>query len=218
MTEHPTAPPPRPRRLTDAEASGELDASAPGGPASTGTAAARGVSRTTQVRLAVAAVTVAVLAIAWVTMGPTATTIRGKEFGYSVQGPEAVDITFDLAKPKDATVRCTLEALNTNFAQVGTKDVTIGPVDVSMSGNWSICARTRSSGICGGMMAADVEERAHHAVAAAHDDQGFTGDVAEDEVAGRAERGGAARAVPLAAEDRVALAREDLRRGVVLAG
>ncbi|ACZ20773.1 hypothetical protein Sked_08220 [Sanguibacter keddieii DSM 10542] len=121
--------PPRRVRLSDEEASG-----APV-PVTTGAAAGRydshrGISRTTQVRLAVAAVTVAVLSIAWVTMGPSASTVRGKEFGFSVQGPEAVDITFDVAKPRDATVRCTVEALNENYAQVGTKEVLVGPAEV----------------------------------------------------------------------------------------
>lgn len=120
---------PRRVRLSDEEASG-----APV-PVTTGAAAGRydshrGISRTTQVRLAVAAVTVAVLSIAWVTMGPSASTVRGKEFGFSVQGPEAVDITFDVAKPRDATVRCTVEALNENYAQVGTKEVLVGPAEV----------------------------------------------------------------------------------------
>lgn len=120
----------RPVRLTDDEASG----TAPGtsAPVASGRYdTGRGISRTTQVRLAVAAVTVAVLSIAWVTMGPSATTVRGKDFGYSVQGPESVDITFDVSKPKDSTVICTVEALNENYAQVGTKDVTIGPAEVS---------------------------------------------------------------------------------------
>lgn len=120
----------RPVRLTDDEASG----TAPGTPSPVASGrydTRRGISRTTQVRLAVAAVTVAVLSIAWVTMGPTASTVRGKDFGYSVQGPESVDITFDVAKPKDSTVVCTVEALNENYAQVGTKDVTIGPAEVT---------------------------------------------------------------------------------------
>lgn len=121
--------PPRRVRLSDEEASG-----APV-PVTSGAAAGRydshrGISRTTQVRLAVAAVTVAVLSIAWVTMGPSASTVRGKDFGFSVQGPEAVDITFDVAKPRDATVRCTVEALNENYAQVGTKEVLVGPAEV----------------------------------------------------------------------------------------
>lgn len=116
-------------RLSDDEASG------PPVPVAQGAAAGRyesrgGISRTTQVRLAVAAVTVAVLSIAWVTMGPSASTVRGKDFGFSVQGPEAVDITFDVSKPKDATVRCTVEALNENYAQVGTKEVLVGPAEV----------------------------------------------------------------------------------------
>lgn len=120
---------PRRVRLSDEEASGAHV------PVTTGAAAGRydshrGISRTTQVRLAVAAVTVAVLSIAWVTMGPSASTVRGKEFGFSVQGPEAVDITFDVAKPRDATVRCTVEALNENYAQVGTKEVLVGPAEV----------------------------------------------------------------------------------------
>lgn len=123
------AEPVRRVRLSDDEAAGEAV------PVISGAAAGRydsrrGISRTTQVRLAVAAVTVAVLSIAWVTMGPSASTVRGKEFGFSVQGPEAVDITFDVAKPRDATVRCTVEALNENYAQVGTKDVLIGPAEV----------------------------------------------------------------------------------------
>lgn len=121
--------PPRRVRFSDEEASG-----APV-PVTSGAAAGRydshrGISRTTQVRLAVAAVTVAVLSIAWVTMGPSASTVRGKDFGFSVQGPEAVDITFDVAKPRDATVRCTVEALNENYAQVGTKEVLVGPAEV----------------------------------------------------------------------------------------
>ena len=73
----------RPVRLTDDEASG----TAPGAPSPVASGrydTRRGISRTTQVRLAVAAVTVAVLSIAWVTMGPTASTVRGKDFGYSV--------------------------------------------------------------------------------------------------------------------------------------
>ncbi|WPF83153.1 DUF4307 domain-containing protein [Sanguibacter sp. 4.1] len=120
----------RPVRLTDDEASGTAAGSA--APVASGRYdTRRGISRTTQVRLAVAAVTVAVLSIAWVTMGPTASTVRGKDFGYSVKGPEAVDITFDVAKPEDSTVVCTVEALNENYAQVGTKEVTIGPAEVS---------------------------------------------------------------------------------------
>jgi len=37
---------------------------------------------------------------------------------------------------------------------------TIGPVEVSMSGSWSTCERTRSSGICGGTIAAWTPSRA----------------------------------------------------------
>ncbi|SDC92067.1 protein of unknown function [Sanguibacter gelidistatuariae] len=78
----------------------------------------------------VAGIAVMVAIAAYLSFGNTASSVRGQEFGFSVKGPEAIDITFDVAKPKDATVICTLNALNTNYAQVGTKDVTIGPSDV----------------------------------------------------------------------------------------
>lgn len=55
--------------------------------------------------------------------------VRGRDVGYKVAGSEMVTITFDVAKPKDMTVECRLDALNTNYAQVGTRMVTIGPAE-----------------------------------------------------------------------------------------
>lgn len=55
--------------------------------------------------------------------------IRGRDVGYDVAGSEMVTITFDVAKPKDMTVECRLDALNSNYAQVGTRIVTIGPAE-----------------------------------------------------------------------------------------
>lgn len=80
-----------------------------------------------------AGLTVGVALAAYLSFGNPATSVRGQDVGFAVQGPEAVDITFDVAKPKGATVICRLNALNTNYAQVGTKDVTIGPSEVAES-------------------------------------------------------------------------------------
>ncbi|MBI9114717.1 DUF4307 domain-containing protein [Sanguibacter suaedae] len=66
---------------------------------------------------------------AWLAFGPSDDGVRGKTFGFSVLSSEEVEIRFDVAKPQDATVVCTLDAMNAGYAQVGTKDVTIGPSD-----------------------------------------------------------------------------------------
>ena len=87
-------------------------------------------SRRLKIAGAVAGLALGVAGAAYLSFGNTATTVRGQEVGFSVKGPEAVDITFNIAKPQDATVVCTLNALNTNYAQVGTKEVTIGPSEV----------------------------------------------------------------------------------------
>lgn len=79
-------------------------------------------------RIVVVVVTVAVVgAVAWMAFGQQGNDVRGRDVGYSVQSPEVVEITFDVAKPRDATVVCTLEALNSSYAQVGSREVTIGP-------------------------------------------------------------------------------------------
>ena len=82
-------------------------------------------------RLLVGVVAVVVLAaVAWMAFGQQGNDVRGRDVGYSVKSPEVVEITFDVAKPRDATVVCTLEALNSSYAQVGSREVTIGPSEV----------------------------------------------------------------------------------------
>ena len=82
-------------------------------------------------RLVVGVVAVVVLAaVAWMAFGQQGNDVRGRDVGYSVKSPEVVEITFDVAKPRDATVVCTLEALNSSYAQVGSREVTIGPSEV----------------------------------------------------------------------------------------
>ena len=79
---------------------------------------------------AVAAIAVGVAGAAYLSFGNPGSSVRGQEVSYSVKSSEMVEITFNVAKPEDSTVVCTLNALNTNYAQVGTKTVTIGPSDV----------------------------------------------------------------------------------------
>lgn len=87
-------------------------------------------SRRLKIAGIVAALSVGVAGAAYFSFGNPGSSVRGQEISYSVKNSEMVEITFNVAKPQDATVVCTLNALNTNYAQVGTKTVTIGPSGV----------------------------------------------------------------------------------------
>lgn len=49
------------------------------------------------------------------------------DVGFSVVGPEAVDVTFDVTMPPGTEAVCTVTALSRSFAEVGAVDVEIGP-------------------------------------------------------------------------------------------
>ncbi|WP_233571646.1 DUF4307 domain-containing protein, partial [Cellulomonas triticagri] len=53
--------------------------------------------------------------------------ITWKDVGYRVAGSESVEITFDVTKDADATVRCRVQALSERYAEVGVQTVTVGP-------------------------------------------------------------------------------------------
>lgn len=59
--------------------------------------------------------------------------VRYKDFGYTVVSPERVDVTFEVYMDPGTTATCTLDALAESYAQVGTVDVTVGPVEVTES-------------------------------------------------------------------------------------
>lgn len=59
--------------------------------------------------------------------------MRFKDFGYTVVSPERVDVTFEVYMDPGTTATCTLDALAESYAQVGTVDVTVGPVEVTES-------------------------------------------------------------------------------------
>ncbi|WP_313279888.1 DUF4307 domain-containing protein [Timonella senegalensis] len=100
-----------------------LASSTPSGPS--GSLTPRG--RKFAIALGVVVILVAVAVMAYIAFAIP--TIRGKDVGFNIKSPEVIEITFDVAKPEDWTVECTLNALNENYAQVGTKIVTIGPAE-----------------------------------------------------------------------------------------
>ncbi|WP_081844693.1 DUF4307 domain-containing protein [Cellulomonas sp. URHE0023] len=55
--------------------------------------------------------------------------VSWKDVGFHVQGPEAIQVTFDVTKPRADTVVCTVRALSESYAEVGVRAVTVGPAD-----------------------------------------------------------------------------------------
>jgi hypothetical protein len=79
------------------------------------------------ITLGALAILLAVVYIAWSVW--TVPTIRGKDVGFKIIDAEVTEFTFDVAKPQNMTVICSIDALNQSHAQVGTRDVVIGPAD-----------------------------------------------------------------------------------------
>jgi hypothetical protein len=53
----------------------------------------------------------------------------GTDVGFAVVDDGTVRVTFDVTKPKDASASCTVEALDSGFAVVGTVRVPVGPAE-----------------------------------------------------------------------------------------
>lgn len=63
----------------------------------------------------------------WIGAGVLRDPVQWIDVGYSVQGPDRVDVTFDVVKDPTATAECTIHALNEGFAEVGVIQVRVGP-------------------------------------------------------------------------------------------
>ena len=71
----------------------------------------------------------AVVVAVWIGVGTGTAEVTWDDVGYSVRGPDRVDVTFRVVKDPGATARCTVTALSTSYAEVGVVDVTVGPAD-----------------------------------------------------------------------------------------
>jgi hypothetical protein len=57
--------------------------------------------------------------------------VQSQDLGFSVKDPTQVVLDFELSKPLDAVVVCSVEALNEQFLQVGYKTIEIGAQETS---------------------------------------------------------------------------------------
>jgi hypothetical protein len=96
-------------------------------------------------RLAIAGIALAAvvgLAVAVVIgLRSASTPVRFQDVGFKVVSSEQVDVTFDVFMDPGTSARCTIDALAESYAQVGTVDVTVGPVDTGES-RWTVSVAT----------------------------------------------------------------------------
>lgn len=83
----------------------------------------RGWARAGMATLGAGAVALAV----WIGLGAGSPEVTWQDVGFSVQGPDRVDVTFQVTKDPGATASCTLTALSQSYAEVGVVTATVGP-------------------------------------------------------------------------------------------
>jgi hypothetical protein len=87
------------------------------------------LQRRRRLRIAVvAAVLLAVLTLVWVGRAVLAVPVRTQDVGFAVVDDSAVDVTFIVGATPGSVVQCRLRALSPSFAEVGVRDVVIGPM------------------------------------------------------------------------------------------
>ena len=69
----------------------------------------------------------AAVVIVWLGTSALRDPVQWQDVGFSIAGPERIDVTFDVTKDVAATVRCDVTALSRSFAQVGIASVKLGP-------------------------------------------------------------------------------------------
>lgn len=68
--------------------------------------------------------------IVWAGMSFSNAPVTWKDLGYSVKDSSEVEVSFTVSTEPGNATRCTVEALNSRYAQVGVLDVDIPPADV----------------------------------------------------------------------------------------
>ena len=63
----------------------------------------------------------------WFGLSATVGQPRWQTFGYHVVDDRTVDVTFDVTRPDGRAMVCTVEALDENFASVGSVEVDVPP-------------------------------------------------------------------------------------------
>ncbi|HEX5331897.1 MAG TPA: DUF4307 domain-containing protein [Cellulomonas sp.] len=76
---------------------------------------------------AAVATLLAAVVIAWLGTSALRDPVQWQDVGFSIAGPERIDVTFEVTKDPAATVRCDVTALSRSFTEVGIGSVELGP-------------------------------------------------------------------------------------------
>jgi uncharacterized membrane protein len=69
----------------------------------------------------------AAVVLVWLGTSTLRDPVQWQDVGFSIAGPERIDVTFEVTKDAGATVRCDVKALSTSFTEVGIQSVELGP-------------------------------------------------------------------------------------------
>ncbi len=75
----------------------------------------------------VGAVVVVLALLAWIGRGVLTDPVQWRDVGFVVHGSQSIDVTFEVTKAPEATVTCRVRALSQGYAEVGVRDVVVGP-------------------------------------------------------------------------------------------
>lgn len=79
-------------------------------------------------RLLIVVVAVAGTAVVvWVGLGMASAPVRWTDVGYQVHGSQLTDVTFEVVMEPGTVAECRVQALSESYAQVGVRDVVVGP-------------------------------------------------------------------------------------------
>lgn len=77
----------------------------------------------------VAAGVLGVALVIWVGLNMAGQPVSWKDVGFHVEDARAIEVTFEVTKPKESTVECTVTALSESYGQVGVRTIEVGPAD-----------------------------------------------------------------------------------------
>ena len=69
----------------------------------------------------------AAVVLVWLGTSDLRDPVQWQDVGFSIAGPERIDVTFEVTKDPGATVRCAVKALSRSFTEVGVGSVELGP-------------------------------------------------------------------------------------------
>lgn len=95
-----------------------------------GTGTAPGRRRAMIAALGVLA-TCGIAVVVWLGLRSAAQPVRWKDVGFDIVSSERIDVTFEVTLDPGTSAVCTVNALTPTFAQAGTTDVQVGPLDSS---------------------------------------------------------------------------------------